>query len=205
MGVEEEDPREDQVMDFEVDDEHSIYEIGGPSSAILEASHLGGHPLFIVTSRDARHHQELAALHVRLDGVESIHTELKRSEWAIERDIRWLGERDEVIQHRTLSLLRRVDGLSSDRVVDSIAILELQPRMTTVEEMVQTLVDTLRHKVDGLHRIAATMSKQVQILETALQEVRAENQDLQTRLSASESSERCMITCLLKIEERLVH
>ncbi|GKF89900.1 hypothetical protein Tco_0263863, partial [Tanacetum coccineum] len=103
--------------------------------------------------------------------------------------------RDEVIQHRNLSLLRRVDGLSSDRVVDSIAISELQPRMTTVEERVQTPVE------DG--EIAATMSKQVQILKTALQEVRAENQDLRTRLSASESSERCMITCLLKIEDRI--
>ncbi|GJV99094.1 hypothetical protein Tco_1554346 [Tanacetum coccineum] len=151
----------------------STYEVGGPFSAVPEASHPGGHFLFIVTSHDALHHQELAALH-----------------------------RDEVIRRRTLSLVRRVDGLRDDRVADSIAISKLQPRITTVEERVQTLVedgeyvqdilnvvdteiaelrdvvddypcgqvDTLRHEVDGLHGIAATMSQRVQILENALQE-----------------------------------
>ncbi|GJS14176.1 hypothetical protein Tco_0408648 [Tanacetum coccineum] len=85
MDIDEEDLEEDQVMDFE----HSIYEIGGPSSAVPEASHIGGHPLSIVTSHDARHHWELVALHVRLEGVETIQTDLRRSEEAIMRDIRW--------------------------------------------------------------------------------------------------------------------
>nr|GEU87587.1 hypothetical protein [Tanacetum cinerariifolium] len=50
------------------------------------------------------------------------------------------GERDEIIQRRTLSLVRMVDGLSDDRVADSIVILELPPRMNTIEERLQTLV-----------------------------------------------------------------
>ncbi|GJX10196.1 hypothetical protein Tco_0200055 [Tanacetum coccineum] len=213
--------------------QHSIYEVGGPSATVPKASHPGRHPLSMVASRDALHHQELAALYVRLDGFESIQTELRRSDQAIVRDVGWLGEGDEVIQHRTLSIVRSVDGLSDDRVADSVVISELQPRMATVKERVQTLVEdgeyvqdvldvvdtgiaelrdvvddyprghvyTLRHKVDGLHGIIATMSHRVQILEIALQEVRLESQDLRTRLSASGSSERCMFTCLLRMEE----
>ncbi|GJU94411.1 hypothetical protein Tco_1319167 [Tanacetum coccineum] len=192
--------------------QHSIYKVGGPSLAIPEASHPVGHPLSIVASHDNLHHHEHAALHMRLDGVESIQIELRRLEHEIMRDVRWLGERDEVIHYRTLSLVRRVDGLSDDWVDDSIAISKLQPRMSTVKERVQTLVedgeyvqdvldvvdteiaelrdvvddyprghvDTLRHEVDGLHGIAATMSQLVHILETALQKVMAENLDLQT-------------------------
>ncbi|GJV74576.1 hypothetical protein Tco_1506160 [Tanacetum coccineum] len=75
--------------------------------------------------------------------------------------------------------------------------------MTTMEERVQTLVDTLRVKVDGLHGSATTMSQRVQILKTALQEARVENQDLRTFLSASESSERFLITCVVKMDERI--
>ncbi|GJZ66903.1 hypothetical protein Tco_0630143 [Tanacetum coccineum] len=108
--------------------------VGGPSSAVPEASHLGGHPLFIVASHDSLHHKELVALHVRLDGVKSIQIDPRRSERAIMRHVGWLEERDEVIQHRTLSFVRRVDGLSDYRVADSIAISELQPTMATVEE-----------------------------------------------------------------------
>ncbi|GJV51192.1 hypothetical protein Tco_1446933 [Tanacetum coccineum] len=119
MDIDEEDPEEDQGMDFEDDDEveeweddedwliapvtpprattlYTTYEVGGPSSAAPEAPHQVGHPLFVVATRDALHHQELAALH-----------------------------RDEIIQRRTLSLVRRVDDLIDDRVADSIAISEL--------------------------------------------------------------------------------
>ncbi|GJX81750.1 hypothetical protein Tco_0331231 [Tanacetum coccineum] len=110
------------------------------------------------------------------------------------RDIGWLGERDEIIQARTLSLVRRVDSLSDDQVANSTAILELQPRMTVV-------VDALRVEVDGLHGSAATTSQEVQTLETALQEARAEISDIGTRLSVSESSERCVITCVLRMDE----
>ncbi|GKG60534.1 hypothetical protein Tco_0612135, partial [Tanacetum coccineum] len=52
--------------------QHGTYEVGGPSLATPEAPHPVGHPLSVVAFRDALHHQELAALHVRLNGVESI-------------------------------------------------------------------------------------------------------------------------------------
>ncbi|GKA86775.1 hypothetical protein Tco_0808486, partial [Tanacetum coccineum] len=92
MDIDEEDLEEDQVMDFKVYDnveefQHSIYKIGGPSSAVPEASHIRGHPLSIVTSHDAHHHWELAALHVRLEGVEIIQADLRRYEEAIMRNI----------------------------------------------------------------------------------------------------------------------
>ncbi|GJU09541.1 hypothetical protein Tco_1131937 [Tanacetum coccineum] len=156
--------------------------------------------------------EELASLHVRLDGIKSIQTELRRSDRAIVRDVGWLGERDEIIQRS--SLVRRVDGLIDDQAADSIVISELHHRMATIEERVQTLVeddkyvqdvldvvdteiaelrdrvddypreqvDTLRVEVDGLHGSAATTSQRVQTLETALQEARTETQDLQTCL-----------------------
>nr|GEW68755.1 hypothetical protein [Tanacetum cinerariifolium] len=259
MNINEEDPMEDQGMDFETDDEieeyeddedwlitpvtppravtpvYSTYKVGGPSSTEPEAPHLVGHPLSIVAFCDALHHQELTALHVRLDGVESIQTEVRWFERAIMRDVGWLGERDEIIQRRTLSLVRRVDGLSDDRVADSIVILELPPRMNTIEEILQTLigdaeyiqdvldvvdtkiaelrdrvddypckqVDTLRVEVDGLHGSAMTTCQRVQTLETTLQEARAEIQDLRIRLSASESNERCLITFVLGMDERI--
>ncbi|GKB05720.1 reverse transcriptase domain-containing protein [Tanacetum coccineum] len=156
--------------------------------------------------------EELASLHVRLDGIKSIQTKLRRSDRAIVRDVGWLGERDEIIQRS--SLVRRVDGLIDDQAADSIVISELHHRMATIEERVQTLVkddkyvqdvldvvdteiaelrdrvddypreqvDTLRVEVDGLHGSAATTSQRVQTLETALQEARTETQDLQTCL-----------------------
>nr|GEX42704.1 hypothetical protein [Tanacetum cinerariifolium] len=182
---------------------YSTYEVGGPSSAILEAPHPVGRPLSVVASRDVLRHQELACLHVRLNGVESIQTKVRRSERAIVRDVRWVGERNEIIQCRTLSLVRRVNGLSDDRVADSIAISELQRRMYTMEERVQTLVDTLRVEVDVLHGSAMNLSQRVTTLEITLQEARAEIHDLRTCLSASKSSERCLITCVLMMDERI--
>ncbi|GJV55998.1 hypothetical protein Tco_1457003 [Tanacetum coccineum] len=84
--------REDHDMDMTEDrlggssSSILIKRCGGPSSAVPEASHIGGHPLSIVTSHDARHHWELVALHVRLEGVETIQTEQRMSEEAIMRD-----------------------------------------------------------------------------------------------------------------------
>ncbi|GJV16785.1 hypothetical protein Tco_1362108 [Tanacetum coccineum] len=126
------------------------YKVGDPSLAVPDVPHPVGQPFFVVVSRDALHHQELAALHVRLDGVESIQTELRRSERAIVRDVGWLGKRDEIIQRRTLSLVRRVDGLIDDRVADSIAISVLHHRMATIEERVQTLVEDEEYVQDVL-------------------------------------------------------
>nr|GEU33573.1 hypothetical protein [Tanacetum cinerariifolium] len=136
---------------------------------------------------------------------------------------------------QTLSLVRRVDNLSDDQVANSIAILELQPRMTAAEDRVESLaqdvkhvqdvldvaetkvvelryrvdaysreqVDAFRVEVDGLHKSTKVMSQRVQTLKTALQEAKAEIHDLWTCLSTSKSSERCMITYLLRIEVRI--
>ncbi|GJR34655.1 hypothetical protein Tco_1210339 [Tanacetum coccineum] len=64
-------------------------------------------------------------------------------------------------------------------------------------------VDALREEVDGLNGWTETMNQRVHTLKSALQEVRTENQDLQTRLSASESNERCMVACILWLKERI--
>ncbi|GJT39052.1 hypothetical protein Tco_0938917 [Tanacetum coccineum] len=188
----------------------NTYEVGGPSSAIPNAPHPVGRPLLVVASRVALHHKEIRALHVRADEMESKQT-------------------------RTLSLVRKVDGLSDAQVADSISIGKFQPKITIIEEGVKIVtgqgelvasklddtetqvlemrdivdnnphrqVDALREEVDGLHGSTVTMSQRVQILETILQEVSAKNQDLQTRLSASESSERCLVAFLLWMEERI--
>ncbi|GKB50483.1 hypothetical protein Tco_0901236 [Tanacetum coccineum] len=218
MDIDEEDPKEDQGMDFEDDDEveewkdeedwliapvtpprattlYSTYEVGGPSSAAPEAPHQVGRPFSVVAPRDVLHHQELAALHVRLEGIESIQTELRRSKRAIVVDVGWLGERDGIIQRRTLSLVRMTLVEDEEYVQDvldvvDIEIVELRDK---VDDYPREQVDTLRVEVDGLHGSTVTLSQRVQTLETALQEARAEIQDLQTRLSASESSKRTML------------
>ncbi|GKE41609.1 hypothetical protein Tco_1468893, partial [Tanacetum coccineum] len=79
-------------------------------------------------------------------------------------------------------------------------VLELRYR---VDAYPREQVDALRVEVDGLHESTKTTSQRVQTQETALQEARKEIQDLQTRLSTSKSSERCMIPCLLRMEERI--
>nr|GEV50430.1 hypothetical protein [Tanacetum cinerariifolium] len=150
----EEDLKEDQGMNIDEDDP-------GEDQA-PEAPHLVGRPFSIVASRDALHHHDLAALHVRLEGVESTQTELRRFERAIFRDVRWLREHDEIIQ-QIAELIDRVDDYPREQV------------------------DTLRVEVDGLHRSAATMSQRVQTLKSSLQKAREEIQDLQMRVSASKS------------------
>ncbi|GKC83228.1 putative reverse transcriptase domain-containing protein [Tanacetum coccineum] len=70
----------------------------GPSLAAPDAPHPVGRPYFVVTSHVSLHHQEIRALHVRVDRIESIQTGLRRSELAIERDI-WLGERHDDVEH----------------------------------------------------------------------------------------------------------
>ncbi|GKA39657.1 hypothetical protein Tco_0732208 [Tanacetum coccineum] len=112
---------ENPIMDVEEDldmdiDEPSTYEVGGPSSTVPEAPHLVGRPLLVVASRVALHHREIGALCMRADKMENMQT-------------------------RALSLVRKVDGVSDAQVADSIAIPELQPRMTAVEEGVQTLAE----------------------------------------------------------------
>ncbi|GKA90620.1 putative ribonuclease H-like domain-containing protein [Tanacetum coccineum] len=85
------------------------------------------------------------------DEIDSIQTGFRRSEQAIERDIRWLGERHDVIQARTLSLVRK--------------ILELRYR---VDAYPHEQVNALRVEVDGMHGSTETTTQEVQTLQTAL-------------------------------------
>ncbi|GJS95040.1 putative reverse transcriptase domain-containing protein [Tanacetum coccineum] len=164
----------------------STFEVGGPSSAASDVPHPVRRPLPVVAARVALHHQEIEDLQVRADRIESIQTGLKSSKRAIERDIRWLGERHDVIQARTLSLVRKVDSLSDDQEIKHVA---------DVLDVVETKVLELRYRVDAYPR------EQVDALR--VEDATTEILDLHTRLSASECSERCMITCLLGMEERI--
>nr|GFB07141.1 hypothetical protein [Tanacetum cinerariifolium] len=94
----------------------STYEVRGLSSVIPEAPYPVGRPFLVVASRVALHHKEIEALCVRADKMENMQT-------------------------CALSLVRKVDGMSDARVVDSISIAELQPRMTAVEDGLQTLAE----------------------------------------------------------------
>ncbi|GKB77222.1 hypothetical protein Tco_0944117 [Tanacetum coccineum] len=76
----------------ERDHVHNTFEVRGPSLAAPDALHPIRCSIFMVASRVAFHHQELEALHVRLDRFESIQTGLRRLERKIKRDIKWLGE-----------------------------------------------------------------------------------------------------------------
>ncbi|GJU34698.1 hypothetical protein Tco_1183052 [Tanacetum coccineum] len=91
----------------------STYKVGCPSSAVPEASHPVGRPLLVVAARVALHHREIGALCVRAHNMEDM-------------------------QYHALSFVRKVDGVSDAQMADNIAIAELQPRMTVVEEGVQT-------------------------------------------------------------------
>ncbi|GKD14389.1 hypothetical protein Tco_1198796 [Tanacetum coccineum] len=187
MDIDEEDPKEDHDIDFEDDEKiEDTFEVGGPLSAASDVPHLVRRPLPVVVARVALHHQEIEDLQVRADRIESIQTGLKSSERAIERDIGWLGERHDVIQARTLSLVRKVDNLSDDQEIKHVA---------DVLDVVETKVLELRYRVDAYPR------KQVDALR--VEDATTEILDLRTRLSTSESSERCLITSLLRMEERI--
>nr|GEU40204.1 cyclic nucleotide-binding domain-containing protein [Tanacetum cinerariifolium] len=125
MDIDEKDLKEDQEMDFEDDDDY-----------------MRG-TMFIVFFRL----EELGALHVRVDKVESIQTGLRRSEWAIEKDIRWLGERYDVIKARTLSLpwITAIE----ERVQ---LLIEDGEHVGDVPDVVETEVLELRYKVDNYPR-----------------------------------------------------
>nr|GEY02435.1 hypothetical protein [Tanacetum cinerariifolium] len=109
MEVEEdpmEDPEEYSDIDIDENEEDDTYEVGGLSSAVPKAPYPVGRHLLVVAARVALHHEEIGALCVRADKIEYMQT----------------------------SLVRKVDGVSDTQVADSIAIGELQPRITTVEE-----------------------------------------------------------------------
>ncbi|GKB32181.1 hypothetical protein Tco_0871582 [Tanacetum coccineum] len=186
MDIGEEDPEEDQEMDFEDEEDewedddnslmaperdhvHSTFEVRGPSSVVSDTLHLVGHLLSMVASRVTLHYQELRALHVRLD--------------------------------RTPSLVRKVDHLSDDQEdVFDVVQTEVTELWYRVDGYPREQVDTLRVDVDGLHQGAETTRQEVQTLQTALQDARAEILNLQTCLS---TSKRSLITSLLRMDERI--
>ncbi|GJV98416.1 hypothetical protein Tco_1553668 [Tanacetum coccineum] len=75
-------------------------------------------------------------------------------------------------------LTRRIEAVSDIEVANSIAIGEIHPRVTTVEEQVQTL-------------------------QTALHGAELQNQQLRTRVAEMESREGTMMSYILWMEERL--
>ncbi|GJU68761.1 hypothetical protein Tco_1255020 [Tanacetum coccineum] len=133
IDIDEEDPEEDLDINVEDDDEDEGW---NPTTLNF---HLG-YPRPYTNSSIVP-----MRLEVHPTEDEEYPDYVQEVERAMVRDIGWLGERDEIIQARTLSLVRRVDSLSDDQVADSTAISELQPRMTVVVDRVQTLVEQGEH------------------------------------------------------------
>ncbi|GJT23617.1 putative reverse transcriptase domain-containing protein [Tanacetum coccineum] len=82
------------------------------------------------------------------------------------------------LKYRHGVLMRRMEAVSDIEVADSIAIGEIHPRVTTIEEQVQTL-------------------------QTALHGAELQNQQLRTRVAEIESREGTMMSYMLWMEERL--
>ncbi|GKF62893.1 hypothetical protein Tco_0182947 [Tanacetum coccineum] len=82
------------------------------------------------------------------------------------------------LEYRHGVLTRRIEAVSDIEVANSIAIGKIHPRVTTVEEQVQTL-------------------------QTALHGAELQNQQLRTRVAEMESREGTMMSCMLWMEERL--
>ncbi|GKC42253.1 putative reverse transcriptase domain-containing protein [Tanacetum coccineum] len=87
-------------------------------------------------------------------------------------------EMDDDDEYRHGALTRRMEAVSDIKVTNSTAIGEIHPRVTTVEEQVQTL-------------------------HTALHGAELQNQQLQTRVAEMESREGSMMSYMLWMEERL--
>ncbi|GKD48947.1 hypothetical protein Tco_1277923 [Tanacetum coccineum] len=81
------------------------------------------------------------------------------------------------LEYRHGSLTRRMEAVSDIEVANNTAIGEIHPRVTTVEEQVQTL-------------------------QTALHGAKLQNQQLQTRVTEMESREGTMMSYMLWMEER---
>ncbi|GKA92940.1 hypothetical protein Tco_0814926, partial [Tanacetum coccineum] len=82
------------------------------------------------------------------------------------------------LEYRHRALTRRMEVVSDIEVANSTAIREIHPRVTNVEEQVQTL-------------------------QTALHGAELQNQQLQTRVAEMESREGTMMSYMMWMEERL--
>nr|GEX17163.1 putative reverse transcriptase domain-containing protein [Tanacetum cinerariifolium] len=109
------------------------------------------------------------------------------------------------LKYRHGVLMRKMEEVSDAEVADSIAIGEIHPRVATVEEQVESRVDTYSSGqlvVPGQDEIVR-LSQQVQTLQTALHGTELQNQQLRTRVAETESHVGILMSYMLWMEERL--
>nr|GEY57078.1 hypothetical protein [Tanacetum cinerariifolium] len=95
------------------------------------------------------------------------------------------------LEYRHGVLMRKMEEVSDAEVADSIAIGEIHPRVATVEERVESRVDTYpsgQMAVPGQDVIIG-LSQQVQTLQTTLHEAEFRNQEFLTKVAEIESHE----------------
>nr|GEY71099.1 hypothetical protein [Tanacetum cinerariifolium] len=109
------------------------------------------------------------------------------------------------LEYRHGVLIKKMVEVSNVDVADSIAIGEIHPRLATVEEKVDSRVDTYpsgQMAVPGQYVIVG-LSQQVQTLQTALHGTELQNQKLRTIVAEMESHVGILMSYMLWMEERL--
>nr|GEW38224.1 hypothetical protein [Tanacetum cinerariifolium] len=112
---------------------------------------------------------------------------------------------DENLEYRHGELVKKMVKVSDAEVADSITIGEIHPRVATVEEQVESKVDTYlsgQMAVPG-HDMIVGLSQQVQTLQKAVHEAELQNQLLRNRVAEMESHDGILISYMLWMEERL--
>nr|GEY55612.1 hypothetical protein [Tanacetum cinerariifolium] len=108
------------------------------------------------------------------------------------------------LEYRHGVLMRKMEEVSDAEVADNIAIGDIHPRVATVEEQVDSRVDTYlsgQMAVPGQDVIAG-LSQHVQTLQTALHGVELQKQELWTRVAEMESHVGILMSYMLWMEER---
>nr|GFA54195.1 hypothetical protein [Tanacetum cinerariifolium] len=109
------------------------------------------------------------------------------------------------LEYRHGVLMRKMEEVSDAEVADSINIGEIHPSVATVEEQVDSRVDTYpssQMAVPGQDVIVG-LSQQVQTLQTALHGTELQNQQFRTRVVEMESHVGILMSYMLWMEERL--
>nr|GEU30646.1 hypothetical protein [Tanacetum cinerariifolium] len=109
------------------------------------------------------------------------------------------------LEYRHGLLIRKMEEVSDAEVADSIANMEIHPRVATIGEQVESRVDTYssgQMAVPGQDEIIG-LSQQVQTLQTALHGTELQNQQLQTIVVEMESHMGILMSYMLWMEERL--
>nr|GEZ68833.1 hypothetical protein [Tanacetum cinerariifolium] len=101
------------------------------------------------------------------------------------------------LEYRHGMLMRKMEEVSDAEVADSIAIVEIHPRVATVREQVQVMESHAGQVVSRLKEIE-TIVQQTEPHETELQ-----NQQLRTRVTEMESHVGILMSYMLWMEERL--